>query len=55
MNDLARLALAPDEFLAWESRQERKYELVSGVARIMAGGTFAHTLIAQNLAFGLRR
>jgi hypothetical protein len=37
----ALLSLAPDEFLAWESRQERKYELVNGVARMMAGRTFA--------------
>jgi Uma2 family endonuclease len=55
MNDPARLSLAPDEFLVWESQQERKYERVNGVARMMAGGTFAHTLIAQNVAFALRR
>jgi Uma2 family endonuclease len=53
MNHPARLALAPDEFLAWESRQERKYELVNGVARMMAGGTFAHTLIARSLTIAL--
>lgn len=42
------------EFLAWENRQERRYEFVNGQAVMMAGGTRAHALIATNLLALLR-
>ena len=47
--DLADLSLAG--FLAWEERQELRYERVGGVVRAMAGGTRAHDKIAGNLRF----
>ncbi|HEX5327275.1 MAG TPA: Uma2 family endonuclease [Acetobacteraceae bacterium] len=42
------------EFLAWEERQEAKFELVDGQPRMMTGGTQAHHLIALNIIVGLR-
>ena len=30
------------EFLAWEERQDERYEYVSGQAYLMAGGTIRH-------------
>ena len=42
------------DFLAWESGQERRWELVEGHAVMMAGGTQAHALIAANLIVALR-
>jgi Uma2 family endonuclease len=36
-------------FLAWESRQKLRYELIDGVVYPMAGGTRAHDLIATNV------
>ncbi len=41
-------------FLAWEERQELRYERVGGVVRAMAGGTRAHNKIAINLVLALR-
>jgi Uma2 family endonuclease len=37
------------DFLAWESRQEERWEFVDGVIRMMAGGTVAHNTIAGNI------
>jgi Uma2 family endonuclease len=37
-----------DEFLAWEERQEERYELVGGVITLMAGGTENHDLVSAN-------
>jgi Uma2 family endonuclease len=42
------------EFLAWEERQEARYELVDGQPRLMTGGTQAHHLIALNIVATLR-
>lgn len=50
--ELADLSLAG--FLAWEERQELRFERVGGVVRAMAGGTRAHDKIAGNLRFALR-
>ncbi|MEJ5233931.1 MAG: Uma2 family endonuclease, partial [Geminicoccaceae bacterium] len=56
MGASARLAdLSLDGFLAWEERQELRYERVGGVVRAMAGGTRAHDTIAGNLRFSLRQ
>ena len=45
-------------FLDWASRQDRRYELLDGVARAMTGGSKAHAQISRNalvaLAIGLK-
>jgi Uma2 family endonuclease len=38
-----------DEFVAWEERQELRYEYDGFVARAMTGGTLAHSTIQANL------
>lgn len=38
-----------DDFVAWEERQELRYEYDGIDARAMTGGTFAHSLIQSNL------
>ena len=38
-----------DEFVAWEERQELRYEYDGFVARAMTGGTLAHASIQANL------
>lgn len=56
------MATAPDvrqqtlaEFLDWERRQPERYERVSGVVRMMTGGTIDHNRITRNLAEALWR
>lgn len=49
MNALALLRLDPEDYLRWETAQERKHELVGGEVRAMAGATRAHNGIARNL------
>ena len=50
---LRRTTMSVEEFLAWEERQEIRYEF-DGVRPIaMAGGTAAHAAIARNLLFAL--
>ena len=43
----------PAGFLAWESRQRRRYELVGGVVRAMTGGTVGHNLLAGRVRTAL--
>jgi Uma2 family endonuclease len=45
-----------EEFLAWEREQPERYERLSGVIRMMMGGTFDHNRITLNVAdaFGQR-
>lgn len=43
-----------DEFVAWEERQELKYEYDGFEARAMTGGTVAHANIQGNLLGALR-
>ena len=38
-----------DEFVAWEKRQEQRFEFDGFVARAMTGGTLAHSAIQANL------
>ncbi|MDW8342665.1 MAG: Uma2 family endonuclease [Geminicoccaceae bacterium] len=45
--ELADLSLS--RFLAWEERQELRYERLGGVVRAMAGGSLRHDRIAGNL------
>lgn len=44
-----------DEFLAWEERQEERYEFVGGVITLMAGGTENHDLIGVNATSALNQ
>jgi Uma2 family endonuclease len=39
-----------EEFLAWEREQPQRYERVSGVIRMMTGGTIDHNRITRNVA-----
>ena len=43
------------EFLAWECEQPERYERVSGVIRMMTGGTLDHNRITRNVADALWR
>jgi Uma2 family endonuclease len=43
------------EFLAWEREQPQRYERVSGVIRMMTGGTIDHNRITLNVAEALRQ
>jgi len=55
MSATARLRLAPDDYLRWEARQERKHELVGGEVRAMAGASRAHNEIAGAVYAELRQ
>ena len=54
MNVALRLPSNLDEFLAWEERQELRYEFDGVRAIAMVGGTSAHALIAGNIVFAIR-
>jgi Uma2 family endonuclease len=55
MGNLAsNLELDLDGFLAWEGRQDERFERLDGVVRMMSGGTSGHDLIAANLIAALR-
>jgi Uma2 family endonuclease len=51
--DPDRLSFA--QFLAWEARQEGKFEFVDGEVLAMSGGTGDHTRIADNFRSRLNR
>ena len=42
-----------EDFLAWERDQPERYERVSGVIRMMTGGTIDHNRITRNVADAL--
>jgi Uma2 family endonuclease len=42
--------MSPAEYLAWESKQESKYEYENGKIIAMTGGTIPHSQIPANLA-----
>ena len=44
-----------DEFLAWERRQELRYEFDGSEPLAMTGGTLNHALIADNTVDAIRR
>ena len=44
-----------DDFLAWEREQPQRYERISGVLRMMTGGTIDHNRITLNVAEALRQ
>lgn len=55
MNVALRRPMLLDEFLAWERRQELRYEF-DGIRPVaMTGGTVEHSEIATNLVEALRR
>ena len=43
------------DFLTWERQQPDRYERISGVVRMMTGGTIDHNRIALNVATALRQ
>ena len=49
MNVALRIPASLDEFLAWEERQELRYEFDGVRAIAMVGGTVAHSRIASNI------
>ena len=57
MDQLAALPwpTTPDEFLAWEQRQEEKYEFDGQAPLPMNGGTREHALLEGNVYYELRR
>lgn len=55
MNIALRRPMTLDEFLAWERRQELRYEFDGTRAVAMTGGTVEHSEIATNLVEALRR
>lgn len=55
MNVALRRPMTLDEFLAWERRQELRYEFDGARAVAMTGGRVEHSEIATNLVEALRR
>ncbi len=55
MNIALRRPMTIDEFLAWERRQELRYEFDGLRAVAMTGGTVEHSEIATNVVEALRR
>lgn len=53
MNVALRQPMSLDEFLAWERRQDLRYEFDGMQPLAMVGGTVAHSVIATNLVRAL--
>ena len=53
MNLAVRKPMTLAEFLAWEERQEQRYEFDGFEPVAMAGGSLAHSAIRRNLAMAL--
>jgi Uma2 family endonuclease len=53
MNLAVRKPMTLAEFLAWEERQEQRYEFDGSEPIAMAGGSLAHSAIQRNLAMAL--
>ena len=53
MNVAMRRPMTLEQFLAWEERQELRYEFDGFRPVAMAGGTAAHSAIQRNLIFAL--
>ena len=54
MDQAVRKRMTLEEFLAWERRQELRYEFDGFQPIAMTGGTLGHSAIASNLDFALR-
>ena len=46
--------ISPEEYFAWEAKQEIRYEYINGEVFAMAGGTIDHSTIVANLIALLR-
>lgn len=44
-----QLTMSPEEYLAWEAKQDGKYEYENGKIIAMTGGTIPHSQISPNL------
>jgi Uma2 family endonuclease len=55
MDQAVRKRMTLDEFLAWERRQELRYEFDGFEPMAMTGGTAEHSVIASNLVAALDR
>ncbi len=53
MNDALRKPMSVAEFLAWEERQELRYEFDGLSAYAMTGGTAGHAMVQRNLLTAL--
>ncbi len=53
MNVALRTPMTVDQFLAWEERQELRYEFDGVQPLAMTGGTAAHAAIQRNLIYAL--
>ena len=53
MNVALRTAMTVEQFLAWEERQEQRYEFGGVQPVAMAGGTAEHSAIQRNLIIAL--
>ncbi|MBA3686658.1 MAG: Uma2 family endonuclease, partial [Planctomycetes bacterium] len=53
MNVAVRQGMTLPEFLAWEERQELRYEFDGFAPIAMTGGTYEHDGISMNLAAAL--
>ncbi len=53
MNAPIRKPMTYDEFLAWERRQELRYEFDGFAPVAMTGGSFEHAIIQRNLITAL--
>ena len=54
ISELPPQKLTAEEYLEWEERQDRRYELIDGEAVAMTGGTVPHNDVAVNLLMLLR-
>jgi Uma2 family endonuclease len=48
-----RSKLSPEEYLAWERRQERKHEYFDGEVFAMAAGSYRHNRLIMKVGFAL--
>ena len=53
MNVPLRRSMTPDEFLAWEERQDLRWEFDGLQPVAMVGGTAAHSALQRNLAISI--
>ena len=54
MNVIRRRTMTPEQFLAWEERQERRYEFDGFAPVLMVGSTEEHSDIQANILAALR-
>jgi Uma2 family endonuclease len=52
---LRKQRMTREQFFEWAQQQDARYEFDGAEPVAMTGGTFNHSLIAQNISFALRR